>query len=62
MLIHTHAHIWTHGAFYAGGGRGSSRVHQVCYLFHPFQPFMLAVVQDLETGQPEGATAFARLA
>ncbi|GAB4816686.1 hypothetical protein N2152v2_003732 [Parachlorella kessleri] len=45
-----------------GGGRGGSRVHQVCYLFHPFQPFLLAVVQDMETGQPEGVTAFARLA
>lgn len=46
----------------AGGGRGGSRVHQVVYLFHPFQPFMLAVVQDTETGQPERVTAFARLA
>lgn len=47
----------------AGGGRGGSRAaHQVCYLFHPFQPFLLTVVQDMESGQPERVTAFARLA
>ena len=27
----------------AGAGRGQARAHQVLYLFHPFQPFLLAV-------------------
>jgi hypothetical protein len=33
----------------------------VVYLFHPVQPFLLAVVQDVETAMAERLTIFTRL-
>jgi hypothetical protein len=33
----------------------------VVYLFHPVQPFLLAVMQDAETAAAEQLTLFTRL-
>ena len=43
-----------------GGGGGAAR-HHVVYLFHPVQPFLLAVMQDIESGMAECLTLFTRL-
>lgn len=49
----------------AGGAAGSraaaaARAH-VVYLFHPSQPFLLVVFQDIETAMAERLTVFTRL-
>lgn len=38
----------------------AARAH-LTYLFHPVQPFLLVVVQDIETAMAERLTLFTRL-
>ncbi len=45
----------------AGGRAGSARPQHVVYLFHPVQPFLMAVLQDIETGLAERLALWARL-
>lgn len=45
----------------AGGRAGATRPQHVVYLFHPVQPFLMAVMQDIETGLAERLALWARL-
>lgn len=44
-----------------GNEEGSRSELEVVYLFHPMQPFVLAVVEDAETGAAERISIFTRL-
>ena len=45
----------------AGGRAGAARPHHVLYLFHPAQPFLMAVLQDMESGVAERLALWTRL-
>lgn len=46
---------------HAGSRGGAARPQHVVYLFHPIQPFLMAVLQDIETGLAERLAVWARL-
>lgn len=48
------------GARARGGGAARGALHAV-YLFHPVQPFLLVVLQDVETAMAERLNVFTRL-